>query len=360
MQASRSCGMCSPCSCPACVSRTALRMSDVASSTTDEAVPTEVAALDGVASETEAHNVERPARGSGLHKHSKGKKPPRKGTPLSELQVGASVEGKIKATTAYGAFVDIGAMTDALLHVSRLSDNFVAKVEDIVKAGDTVTVRIVSVDAEKNQIAVSMKSEEAEAKSAAAREQRSTRAANPEASLARRKERPQRSGGDRDAQAATVAALLESGFDSDKMIEGEVVSTLDFGAFVRFDASQLGNVQGELDGLVHVSALCVGRAESVASIVSVGQKVQVRVKNIEKDGNKISLSMISKSDEEASRPAPKSGSGSRSESDEPRKRSRQMFSDSDMGAKDWKESFDKFQGNQPSFSNTPLVVDRRR
>lgn len=341
--------------------RTMLRMSDVATPT-DEAVPTEVAALDGVASETEAHNVERPARGSGIHKHSKGKKPPRKGTPLSELQVGASVEGKIKTTTAYGAFVDIGAMTDALLHVSRLSDNFVAKVEDVVKAGDVVTVRIVSVDVEKNQIAVSMKSEEAEAKSAAAREQRSARAANPEVPMAKRKERPQRSGGDREAQAATIAALVESGFDSDKMIEGEVVSTLDFGAFVRFDASQLANVQGELDGLVHVSALCVGRAESVGSIVSIGQKVQVRVKNIEKDGNKISLSMISRSEEEASRPASKSsGSGPRIESsDEPRKRSRQMFSESDMGAKDWKESFEKFQGNQPSFNNMPLVVDRRR
>jgi predicted RNA-binding protein with RPS1 domain len=335
-----------------------LFMSDAVATTVDE-VPTEVEALDGVASESEAHNVDRPARGSGIHKHSKGKKPPRKGTPLSELQVGASVEGKIKTTTAYGAFVDIGAMTDALLHVSRLSDNFVAKVEDIVKAGDVVTVRIVSVDVEKNQVAVSMKSEEAEAKSAAAREQRSARAANTEATMVKRKERPQRSGGDREAQAVIISNLVESGYDSDKMIEGEVVSMLDFGAFVRFDASQLANVVGELDGLVHISALCVGRAESVASVVSVGQKVHVRVKSIEKEGNKISLSMISKSDEESSRPAPK-GASSKSDSDEPRKRSRQMFSESDMGAKDWKESFEKFQGDQPSFSNTPLVVDRRR
>ena len=340
--------------------RTMLCMSDVAAPT-DDAVPTEVVAMDGVSSESEAHNVDRPSRGSGIHKHSKGKKPPRQGTPLSELQVGASVEGRIKTTTAYGAFVDIGAVADALLHVSRLSDSFVAKVEDVVKAGDAVTVRIVSVDVEKNQIAVSMKSEEAEAKSTAAREQRSSRSANSETPMAKRKERPQRSGGDREAQAAIVSALVSSGYDSDKMIEGEVVSALDFGAFVRFDASQLASVVGELDGLVHISALCVGRAESVASIVSIGQKVQVRVKSIEKDGNKISLSMISKSDEEASRPSSRgSSSGSKNESDEPRKRSRQMFADSDMGAKDWKESFDKFTGNQPAFNNMPLVVDRRR
>mmetsp|Transcript_13248 Transcript_13248/g.19636 ORF Transcript_13248/g.19636 Transcript_13248/m.19636 type:complete len:114 (+) Transcript_13248:511-852(+) len=85
-------------------------------------IPAEVEALDGVADEEEAHNTDRPARGSGIHKHKKGGS---KGTPLSELEVGAEVEATVKTTTSYGAFIDIGAETDALLHVSRLSSRLV-------------------------------------------------------------------------------------------------------------------------------------------------------------------------------------------------------------------------------------------
>ena len=302
-----------------------------------EVVPEEVASMDGVATDEEAHNTERPARDSGIKKHKTRKN---SGTPISELEVGSMVDGTVKTITSYGAFVDIGASTDALLHVSRLSDDFVSNVEDVVKAGDSVKVRIASVDAEKGQVALSMLSEEAETKAQEAR-----------SSGGRRKQRPQRSNNDRSAQVATINALNDAGFDETKFVEGEVVSALDFGAFVRFDVSQLAeSVEGELDGLVHISALTAGRAESVKSIVSVGQKVQIRVRQLDTEGSKVSLSMITPEEEQASRP--QRGGGN--------KRGRQMFSESEMGAKDWKESMEKIDADGPAFTNTPLIVDKRK
>lgn len=329
------------CSCGKCNSSTVLSMSE--SATEEEApateeIPSEVVALDGIASEEEAHNTDRPARGSGIHKHKKGGE---KGKGLSELEVGSTVEGTVKTITSYGAFVDIGAATDALLHVSRLSEEFVSNVEDVVKAGDSITVRIAEVNAEKGQVALSMLSEEAEKKVQEAR-----------SGGGRRKSRPQRSGGDRSAQLATIAKLDSEGLDTAKFVEGEVVSTLDFGAFVRFDASQLTDaVTGELDGLVHISALSEGRTENVNSVVSVGDKVNIRVRQLDVEGGKVSLSMITPEQEEASRPT---------RDRKPRRRGRQMFSEDEMGAKDWKESLQKFQEDNEGFTNTALIVDKRK
>lgn len=328
----------SSCPCAACRARVPmLCMSEVAEETE---VPPEVEAMDGVADSEEAHNADRPARGSGIAKHKKsgGGAGGRSGTPLADLEVGATVAGTVKAIQSYGAFLDIGAQTDALLHVSRLSDDFVSNVEDVVKAGDVVEVRIVSVDADKGQIAVTMRSEEAEAQ-----------AADRSSGGGRRKERPQRSGGDRQAQMAALASLAEKGFSDEQFVEGNVVSTLDFGAFVRFDASQLAEgVEGEIDGLVHISALTVGRADDVNSIVSVGDKVQVRVRSVDAAGGKVSLSMISKEDE------PKPRERGQRQQRAPRAR----WSPEEMGAADWKESMDGLE--QPSFANTAIVNDRRK
>lgn len=308
-----------------------------------EDVPAEVEAMDGVANEEEAHNVDRPARGSGIHKHKDGDR--KKRTNLSDLEIGSTVEATVKTITAYGAFLDIGARSDALLHVSRLSDEFVANVEDVVKQGDQVSVRIVSVDTEKNQVAVTMRSEEAEA-----------RAAEGAGRPSKRRERPQRSGGDQAAQAATIAQLAEKGFDDSKFIDGEVVSSLAFGAFVRFDASQLTEgVEGEVDGLVHISALAEGRVADVASVVSIGDKVQVRVREVDAGAGRISLSMITKEQEEAAPPRrEKRGGGNRG----PKEVDVIGRSWKNTGADDWAESMASFTEEQPKFTNTAVVVER--
>ena len=64
-----------------------------------EEVPAEVEALDGVASDDEAHNVDRPARGSGIHKHKDDDR--KKRTALADLEIGATVEATVKTVTDF-------------------------------------------------------------------------------------------------------------------------------------------------------------------------------------------------------------------------------------------------------------------
>ena len=57
----------------------------------------------------------------------------------------------------FGAFVDIGVHHDGLVHISELSDRFVKHPLDIVKVGDIVNVRVLSVDEKRKKISLSMK-----------------------------------------------------------------------------------------------------------------------------------------------------------------------------------------------------------
>ena len=301
----------------------------------DDSVPIEVEAMDGVESEEEAHNTERPARRSIRKKGAE-----TRGKPISEYTVGDTVTGKVKAIASYGAFLDIGSTTDGLLHISQLSMDFVADVTSILEMGQEVNVRIIKIDQEKGQVALSLLTQE---QADSAQEASTNRAA-----------RQQRGGGgggrgggggggpNRRDDSAILSQLIEKGWNSEQFVEGTVVSTVDFGAFVRIDAKQLQeDVEGEFDGLVHISALTVGRVSSVESVVSVNDKVQVRVKAIA--DRKVSLTMVSVEDEAAKLQA-MGGGNERLE-----------------GAKDWKESLAKMQQDvMPEFKNRPLVVDLRK
>jgi len=310
------------CSCAACRGggNTRLFMSDAA-----EAVPAEVEEMDGIQSEEEAHNAERPARSSIAKKKGS------KGKALSEYSVGDTVQAKVKTLTNYGAFMDIGATTDGLLHISNLSGGFVSDVKDVLKLGQEVEARIINIDEAKNQIGLTLLTAEEEE---TAKQPRQRQGGGNSGGGG---------GGGRRDDSAVVAALAEKGFDSSQFIEGTVASTVDFGAFVRFDASLLNSeVEGEMDGLVHISALAAGRVDSVTSVCKPGDKVQVRCKSI--DGRKVSLSMVSvEAEEEAAERRQSFGS-------EPEP----------QGAKDWKDSLDRIVADQPTFSNTPLVVDLRK
>ena len=57
----------------------------------------------------------------------------------------------------FGAFVDIGVHHDGLVHISELSDRFVKHPLDIVKVGDIVNVRVLSIDEKRKKISLSMK-----------------------------------------------------------------------------------------------------------------------------------------------------------------------------------------------------------
>lgn len=79
---------------------------------------------------------------------------------MSDLKPGMVVEGKVVRIAKFGAFVDIGAKTDGLVHVSEMADDYIRNPGDVVSVGDSVRVRILSV--ERDRISLSMKAAEEE------------------------------------------------------------------------------------------------------------------------------------------------------------------------------------------------------
>ena len=86
---------------------------------------------------------------------------------VKDLKPGMMCPGIVTNVTNFGAFVDIGVHQDGLVHISQLSDVFVKDPRDVVNPGDKVQVRVVEINFEKNQIALSMKKERTEGATAA-------------------------------------------------------------------------------------------------------------------------------------------------------------------------------------------------
>ncbi len=86
---------------------------------------------------------------------------------IEDLREGMSLQGTVTNVVAFGAFVDIGVHQDGLVHVSELSDRFVQDPSAAVRAGDRVTVRVLSVDVPRKRIALSMRSGEGKPKGGA-------------------------------------------------------------------------------------------------------------------------------------------------------------------------------------------------
>lgn len=76
---------------------------------------------------------------------------------IRDLKEGDVIEGTVTRIVPYGAFVDIGVGTDALLHVREMGNNYVAKPEDVVQAGEKLDVRIISVNRRRRRIDLSLK-----------------------------------------------------------------------------------------------------------------------------------------------------------------------------------------------------------
>ena len=76
---------------------------------------------------------------------------------LKDLKEGEIVPGTVSKIMPYGAFIDIGVGTDALLHIREMSNGYVNKPEDVVKAGEALEARIISVDRRRRRIDLSLK-----------------------------------------------------------------------------------------------------------------------------------------------------------------------------------------------------------
>ncbi|XP_054787503.1 polyprotein of EF-Ts, chloroplastic isoform X1 [Prosopis cineraria] len=74
-----------------------------------------------------------------------------------DLIPGATFSGKVKSIQPFGAFIDFGAFTDGLVHVSRLSDSYVKDVASIVSVGQEVNVKLIEVNTESQRISLSMR-----------------------------------------------------------------------------------------------------------------------------------------------------------------------------------------------------------
>uniref|UniRef100_A0A7S0Q8J4 S1 motif domain-containing protein n=1 Tax=Coccolithus braarudii TaxID=221442 RepID=A0A7S0Q8J4_9EUKA len=172
---------------------------------------------------------------------------------IDELTVGSTVEGTVRSVQSYGAFVNIGASTDGLLHVSEMADTFVKDATEMFKVGDKVSVRIKNVNTEKGQVALSCKSEDAESAP-----RRAPRKARPDMS-----------------EFASA--------DPKVFVTGTVSSITTFGAFV--------TIKEGVDGLVHISAISEERCERVEDVLSEGQEVQVRVVSFDAEKRRLGLSM---------------------------------------------------------------------
>lgn len=146
----------------------------------------------------------------------------------------------VTRTELYGAFVDVGADKDGLVHISMLQKGNVKRVEDVVQTGQQVQVWVHRVDAGAGRLELSML-------------------------------RP----------VATKWKDIKPGLT----LQGKVVRLEGFGAFV--------DVGAERPGLVHISEMSNDYVRSPGDVVSVGDEVEVRVLDVDRKKRQIKLSMKS-------------------------------------------------------------------
>lgn len=159
----------------------------------------------------------------------------------AEAEVGKKYTGVVKSLTSYGAFVDIGGI-DGMVHISELSWSRIKHPSEVVNVGDTVEVYIKSLDKEKGKISLGYRKDED----------------NP-------------------------WEILKNKYPVGTECEVEVVGLTQFGAFARI-------IPG-IDGLIHVSQISNERVEKPQDVLSVGQKVNVKITAIDFEKKRISLSM---------------------------------------------------------------------
>ncbi|CAI7774040.1 unnamed protein product [Closterium sp. NIES-53] len=208
---------------------------------------------------------------------------------VEDLQPGQELTGKVRSVKPYGAFVDIGAFTDGLVHISQLAAGFVNKVEDVVTVGQEVVVRVIEASKESGRIALTMRDPEAERVAA---EETAAVDAERKASAQQRRSEPRQEGAEGDAPERKVAGRGRRqqredqkpthNYKKGQKVKGVVKNLTSYGCFVE--------LEGKVEGLLHASEITAGGdMVPVESLVSVGQELEVTIAKVEK--NRISLTM---------------------------------------------------------------------
>jgi small subunit ribosomal protein S1 len=162
---------------------------------------------------------------------------------LSKLKPGMRLKGTVSSIVDFGAFVDLGGI-DGLVHISELSWNHVNHPSEVVKVGQEIEVQVLDVDLNRERISLGLK---------------------------QTTEDPWR--------------VLVKKYPVGAIVEGVVTKLVSFGAFV-----DLGE---GVEGLVHISEMARQHVDQPSQVCNVGDKVQVKVMEIDLDRRRISLSMKS-------------------------------------------------------------------
>jgi predicted RNA-binding protein with RPS1 domain len=162
---------------------------------------------------------------------------------MEDLTEGDVKVGRVTSLADFGAFVSIGG-ADGLVHLSECSWDHINHPSEVLKVGDEVKVKVISIDRDRKRIGLSIR---------------------------------QLKG---DPWAEYVAALKVG-----QLVQGEITRLTNFGAFARL------NLPGDLEGLIHVSEISDKRIEHPKEVLKVGENVSLRIIKIEDDTHRIGLSM---------------------------------------------------------------------
>lgn len=165
-----------------------------------------------------------------------------KATLLATLEEDKVLEGVVKNITDYGIFVDLGGL-DGLLHITDLSYGRVRHPADLFKVGDSITVKVLSFDREKERISLGLKQ-----------------------------------------LAADPWSLVDERYPIGSRVTGRVVSLTDYGSFVELEPG--------VEGLIHISEMSWTRKiRHPSQVLTVGDVVECTVLELEPQRKRISLSL---------------------------------------------------------------------
>ena len=160
---------------------------------------------------------------------------------VQELQVGEVRKGVVTGISSFGAFVDLGG-ADGLVHISEMSWGPVGRPEDVVSIGDQLDVFVLRVDVENKKIALSLRRLEPE-------------------------------------PWETIHERLHV----DDIVDAQITKLTNFGAFAR--------VEGNIEGLIHISELSDRVIGHPREVVQEGEDVKLKVLRIEPERRRLGLSL---------------------------------------------------------------------